>query len=277
MVLFADISGITAMSQHMDPKGVKNFAAHCAWRMSVKMRDFGGTARRVLGDEVLAVFGAPVAHEGCAEQAVRAALALLDLDISGYPNQQVQVPVGLNTGEVMAGLMGPDESRDYTVMGDVVNTATRLRSAARPGTSTPVRRPTWRLGRPLPIASCRPSRPAPQLAHHSCSCRGLARGKPDLPIPSLPLHLHPKQRSIRLECDDPVTVGPQHVVVRQPRQHFLPGVAHHGLGLDRDQHHYRVHGLDPFGAIGAGDAAPLAERARLLMKAARMPDALVPT
>ncbi len=117
----------------MDPEDVKVFADQCARRMSATLRQFGGTVLRVLGDEVLAVFGAPVAHEDDAERAVRAALTIRDMEISGDPERPVQVHVGVNTGQVMAGLMGPDENRDYTVMGDVVNTAARLRSAAPTG------------------------------------------------------------------------------------------------------------------------------------------------
>lgn len=145
-VLFADLSGFTAMSEGMDPEDVKDFADRCARRMSDKVRQFGGTVLRVLGDEVLAVFGAPAAHEDDAERAVRAALAMTSQNLSGDPERPVQVHVGVNTGQVMAGLMGPDENRDYTVMGDIVNTAARLRSLA-PGGSIWVGENTYRVTR----------------------------------------------------------------------------------------------------------------------------------
>jgi len=132
-VLFADISGFTALSERLDPEDVMEFAARSADRISEVIRHFGGTVLRVIGDEVFAVFGAPVAHEDDAERAVRAALAMLDLQLSADPGHESRVHVGVNTGEGLFGKIGPQEVRDFTVMGDMVNTAARLRSAAPPG------------------------------------------------------------------------------------------------------------------------------------------------
>lgn len=132
-VLFADLSGFTALSGTMDPEDVKTLAHQCAERMSEEVRRFGGTVLNVVGDQVVAVFGAPLAHEDDAERALRAGLAIRDCSLSAGPKQPLQVHVGINTGEVMAGLIGPVERRDYTVMGDTVNMAARLMSAAPPG------------------------------------------------------------------------------------------------------------------------------------------------
>ena len=134
-VLFADISGFTSMSESMDPEDVKALADRCAGRMGEVVREFGGTVVSVMGDAIMAVFGAPVAHEDDPERAVRAGLRLLDALRDQAPEVEgLQVHVGINTGDVMAGLVGPDERRDYTVMGDTTNTAARLMSAAAPGT-----------------------------------------------------------------------------------------------------------------------------------------------
>jgi class 3 adenylate cyclase len=105
--------------------------------MSAVVRAFGGTVVNVMGDAIIAVFGAPVAHEDDAERAVRAGLAIGDAQMASSTDPTsapLRVHVGINTGEVVAGLVGPKERRDYTVMGDTVNTAARLLSGAATGT-----------------------------------------------------------------------------------------------------------------------------------------------
>ncbi len=132
-VLFADLSGFTALAGEMDHEDVKSLAHRCAERMSQEVRNFGGTVINVVGDQIVAVFGAPLTHEDDAERAVRAGLAIRDCSLSTDLKQPIEVHVGINTGNVMAGLIGPEEHRDYTVMGDTVNMAARLMSAAPPG------------------------------------------------------------------------------------------------------------------------------------------------
>jgi class 3 adenylate cyclase/tetratricopeptide (TPR) repeat protein len=132
-VLFVDVAGFTGLSERLDPEEVMEFAARCADRISEVVRRFGGSVLRVIGDEVFAVFGAPVAHEDDAERAVRAALSMLELKITDAFDKPVHLHVGINTGEALFGRIGPQEVRDFTVMGDIVNTAARLRSAAPPG------------------------------------------------------------------------------------------------------------------------------------------------
>jgi class 3 adenylate cyclase/tetratricopeptide (TPR) repeat protein len=131
-VLFADISGFTSMSERLDPEDVKILADRCAERLVEIVRRFGGTVINLVGDAVVAVFGAPTAHEDDAERAVRTGLAMLKCKLSDDLDHPIRIHVGINTGEVMAGLFGPKERRDYTVMGDMVNTAARLLSAAPP-------------------------------------------------------------------------------------------------------------------------------------------------
>jgi len=86
-----------------------------------------------MGDGVLAVFGAPVAHEDDAERAVRTGLAIRDRRLENVRGTDIQVHIGINTGEVMAGEIGPAERRQYAVLGDTTNTASRLSSAAPAG------------------------------------------------------------------------------------------------------------------------------------------------
>jgi class 3 adenylate cyclase/predicted ATPase len=133
-VLFADLAGFTAMSESMDPEAVKSLAEHCADLMSEEVRKLGGTVSSVMGDAIMALFGAPISHEDDPERAVRAAVAMREriAAVEGAP-KRLQLHVGINTGETMAGLIGPDEARDYTAMGDTTNTAARLMSAAPSG------------------------------------------------------------------------------------------------------------------------------------------------
>ena len=133
-VLFADLAGFTSMSEGMDPEAVKGLAARCAGVMSEEVRRFGGVVSTVLGDAVMAMFGAPVAHEDDAERAVRAAVSMRDRisSVEGVP-KPLQLHVGINTGETIAGMIGPEEARDYTAMGDTTNTAARLMAAAPAG------------------------------------------------------------------------------------------------------------------------------------------------
>jgi class 3 adenylate cyclase/tetratricopeptide (TPR) repeat protein len=131
-VLFADVSGFTAMSEQMDHEEVKNLADRCAELMGEQVARFGGRVLSVMGDAVMAVFGAPVAHDDDPERAVRAALAMI-ASVAGASEGALALHAGINTGEVLAGLLGPTERRDYTVMGDTVNTAARLMSAAHGG------------------------------------------------------------------------------------------------------------------------------------------------
>ncbi len=133
-VLFADLSGFTSLSERLDPEEVKAVGSYVTRQMGEHVIRFGGTVVNVLGDGIMAVFGAPIAHEDDAERAVRCALEMAAA-ISPPPEAGIEasVHVGINTGEVMAGLVGPAEHREYAVMGDVTNTAARLEAAAKPG------------------------------------------------------------------------------------------------------------------------------------------------
>src|SRR4051794_20616533 len=121
-VLFADVSGYTAMSERMDPEDVKGLINRCLRRLGDEGERYGGTVDKYIGDNVMAIFGAPVAHEDDAERAVRAGLGMqaamqgINADIAGSYGVTLALRVGVNTGEVIAGAVG----ESYTVIGDTV-------------------------------------------------------------------------------------------------------------------------------------------------------------
>ncbi len=130
-VLFADLSGFTALSERSDPEEMRSMVDGCMKEMGEVVQRFGGSVDKVIGDALMAVFGAPVAHEDDSERAVRAAL-----EIQRRASEEAEVfgglcvRIGINTGEVMFAPVGPDGCREFTVMGDAVNTAARLQAAA---------------------------------------------------------------------------------------------------------------------------------------------------
>ena len=128
-VLFADIEGFTALAEHRDPESVKDLLDTCFEQLIPVIAEHGGHVDKIIGDEIMAIFGAPVAHEDDPDRAVRAGLALEPALHRVAPTLRLRV--GVNTGEVLAGAVGPGAS--YTVTGDVVNTAHRLVTAAAPG------------------------------------------------------------------------------------------------------------------------------------------------
>ncbi len=132
-VVFADISGFTSHSRDRDPEEVTAMVDACMAKLSEIVSRYGGTVDKVIGDALMAVFGAPLAHEDDPERAVRAALemqACAAEALGGFENLELRV--GVNTGEVMYAPVGP--ARDaFTVMGDTVNVAQRLQAGAARG------------------------------------------------------------------------------------------------------------------------------------------------
>ncbi len=149
-VLFADVSGFTAMSEQLDPEAVAEIVNQCFQALTTPVYRYGGVVDKYIGDAVMALFGAPVAHEDDPERAVLAALAMqaaarsFARDLQARTGLSLKLRIGLNTGLVVAGEMGGDQKRDYTVMGDTVNLAQRMEAAARPD-SILVSQETYRL------------------------------------------------------------------------------------------------------------------------------------
>ncbi len=132
-VLFADLVGFTTLAESRDPEQVKNLVDRCFQRLARDVKDFGGLVDKIVGDALVALFGAPVAHEDDAERAVRAALRMQQT-VAAYAAEAgagLQLRIGVNTGEVLFGALRA--GGDLTAMGDVVNTAQRLQAGAVPG------------------------------------------------------------------------------------------------------------------------------------------------
>ncbi|MFM7685071.1 MAG: adenylate/guanylate cyclase domain-containing protein [Actinomycetota bacterium] len=135
-MLFADLVGFTTLSEHLDPEQVKRLVDSCFERMVQVVTEFGGRVDKILGDGMLVLFGAPVAHEDDPERAVRAALRMQHV-LADHVSEHglggetaIRMRVGVNTGEALVGTLA---GTDYTAMGDAVNLASRLQAAAPPG------------------------------------------------------------------------------------------------------------------------------------------------
>ncbi len=135
-VLFCDLVGFTAASDLADPEDVKARLGPYHARLRDEIERLGGTVEKFIGDAIMAVFGAPVAHEDDAERAVRAALRIIEaIDElnQATPKLGLQVRIGINTGEAVVALGAHPERGEGIVAGDVVNTAARLQQAAPVG------------------------------------------------------------------------------------------------------------------------------------------------
>jgi len=149
-VLFADLSGFTALSERLDPEEVRALQSELFQEMASVIDRYEGFVEKFVGDAVMAVFGAPVAHEDDPERAIRASIAMHELmpalnrrweTRAGRP---LALHVGINTGPVVAGSLGSAAGASYAVTGDTVNTTSRLLNAAQPG-ATLVSDATYRL------------------------------------------------------------------------------------------------------------------------------------
>jgi class 3 adenylate cyclase len=116
-VLFADLVGFTTLSESADPEHIKNLVDRCFERLAVEVTTFGGQVDKVIGDALVALFGAPVAHEDDAERAVRAALRMQErlAEMRSELEMDVHLRIGVNTGEVLVGALRA--GGDYTAMG----------------------------------------------------------------------------------------------------------------------------------------------------------------
>ncbi len=138
-VLFVDISGFTALSARLDPEDVHALMTHAFEIMLAEVHQYEGTVNQFLGDGIMALFGAPIAHEDHAQRAVRAALGI-QRALENYQREMnreraltFKVRQGLNSGLVVVGSIGSDLRMDYTAVGDTTNVAARLQQAAEPG------------------------------------------------------------------------------------------------------------------------------------------------
>ena len=132
-VLFADLVDFTGRAERLDPEDVRATLGDYHGRVRGELERYGGTVEKFIGDAIVAVFGAPVAHEDDPERAVRAAFAVHDAVArlnDGSPGLDLHTRVAVNTGEALVAIDARPGEGDAMVSGDVVNTAARLQAAA---------------------------------------------------------------------------------------------------------------------------------------------------
>jgi class 3 adenylate cyclase/tetratricopeptide (TPR) repeat protein len=132
-VFFADLVGFTGRAEQLDPEDVRGMLSPYYARLRAEIERFGGTVEKFIGDAVMAVFGAPIAHEDDPERAVRAALAVREAiqELNeADPSLDLHVRIAVNTGEAVVALGARPTEGEAMVAGDVVNTAARLQTAA---------------------------------------------------------------------------------------------------------------------------------------------------
>jgi class 3 adenylate cyclase/tetratricopeptide (TPR) repeat protein len=131
-VLFTDLVGFTSQAERLDPEDVRELLGAYHARLRSELERHGGTVEKFIGDAVMALFGAPVAHEDDPERAVRAAFAIRDA-IAAFDEREgreLHVRIGITTGEALVNLDARPESGEGMAAGDVVNTAARLQATA---------------------------------------------------------------------------------------------------------------------------------------------------
>jgi adenylate cyclase len=138
-VLFSDIRGFTAIAEGMGPDAIAKFLSEYFTEMVEVIFEHGGTLDKFIGDAIMALWGAPIAHTDDPDRALRAALAMqrsigrLNERWASQGRPEIGVGIGINHGEVFAGNIGSHRRLEYTVLGDPVNIASRLCAEAGPG------------------------------------------------------------------------------------------------------------------------------------------------
>ena len=139
-MLFCDVQGSTTAAEHLDPEEWAEIMNGAFEHLIPPVYRYEGTLARLMGDAILAFFGAPIGHEDDPERAVRAGLEILESiqpyrqEVSRRWGVDFDVRVGINTGLVVVGAVGSDMRVEYTAMGDAVNVAARMEQTASPGT-----------------------------------------------------------------------------------------------------------------------------------------------
>jgi adenylate cyclase len=151
-VLFADLKGSMELLSNRDPEEARALLDPVLERMMEAVRRYGGTVNQVMGDGIMALFGAPLAQEDHASRACHAALRMQELvtryaeDARRAHGVHVKIRVGLNSGEVVVRSIGSDLDMDYTAVGETTHLAARMEQMAAPGSAL-VCEPTYRLAR----------------------------------------------------------------------------------------------------------------------------------
>jgi class 3 adenylate cyclase len=134
-ILFADLCGFTTLSRSLDPEQLRELVATFTAQVDGIVVGYGGSVDKHIGDAVMALFGAPRAHD---DDPLRAARAALDIHTAlarstETSSRKLQAHIGIASGEVVAGTLSRVDTHDYTVLGNSVNLAARLVALARPG------------------------------------------------------------------------------------------------------------------------------------------------
>ena len=136
-VMFADISGFTTLSEKMDPEEVTFIMNDCFEMMGSIIKYYGGTIDKFIGDCIMVLFGVPVAVEDAPQKAVNTAVEIRNQLNRCNKEKKISIPldvhIGINTGSVVSGPVGSSEKKDYTVIGDTVNIASRLKDLSENG------------------------------------------------------------------------------------------------------------------------------------------------
>ncbi len=138
-VLFADVADYTSMSENLDPEEIHRIMDACFKILMDEIHKYEGTINQFTGDGIMALFGAPVAHEDHAQRACYAALSIqkaignFSLDIKKVHGITFNMRIGVNSGPVIVGSIGDDLRMDYTAVGDTTNLAARIQQNAEPG------------------------------------------------------------------------------------------------------------------------------------------------
>lgn len=151
-VLFGDVKGFTAMSEHLPPEEVTDIMNACFEALSQPILQYGGSIDKYVGDAIMARFGAPQAHEDDPVRAIHAglemqrALTKFAAELKAARGFELAMRIGINTGQVMAAKVGAAAFQQFTLMGNTVNLASRLEHEAEPG-SVLVGETTYRLAK----------------------------------------------------------------------------------------------------------------------------------
>jgi predicted ATPase/class 3 adenylate cyclase len=153
-ILFSDVKGSTAMAEDMDPEDWAEIMGQAFEYLIAPIYRYEGTLARLMGDAILAFFGAPLAHEDDPQRAILAGLEIIEgikpfcERVRAERGLDFGVRVGINTGPVVVGDIGSDLAMEYTAMGDTVNVASRMEQTAQPGT-VQIAEATYKLVGPL--------------------------------------------------------------------------------------------------------------------------------
>ena len=153
-MLFCDVVGSTAASEQLDPEEWSEIMNGAFKLMISPIYHYEGTVARLMGDAILAFFGAPIAHEDDPQRAILAGLVIVKevqqyrQEVKDEWNIEINVRVGINTGLVVVGAVGSDLRLEYTAMGDAINLAARMEQTAEPGT-VQIAEDTYRLVAPI--------------------------------------------------------------------------------------------------------------------------------